>query len=208
MLRANKVVHISLVVVMVLLIGLSACDQTTYTDMHVEPEMVVVTKVVTEVYVPTVPTSTPTPVPTETPAPVAVSSGWNPYAVPIYYPIIGCAASRLHLGDTALIVYSGGRIGLYFEKNVDFNPILKYPPAGTEVNIIDGPWCDEDMLLWKVSIYEGEAEIEGYFPEGDGEEYWLLPLAPAPHPEEWYETRARVMPVFDFTYTGCSRNRR
>jgi hypothetical protein len=207
--KANKVVPIFLVVMMILLVGLSACDQTTYTDMHVEPEVVVITKVVTQVYVPTVPTSTPTPVPTGTPAPVMVSSGWNPYAVPIYYPIIGCSASRLHMGDTALIVYSGGRVGLYNKKEMDFNPIMKHPPAGSEVEIIGGPWCDGDTILWKVLITESNVQAEGYFPEGNGEEYWLLPLAPAPHPEEWYASRARILPALDFTYYGCNgRNRK
>jgi hypothetical protein len=116
----------------------------------------------------------------ETPVPTVVQPqavSWDPFSVEIYYPKLGCSASRLHIGDRAFIAYSEGLIGLYRYKNMSFEPELRHLASGTEVEIIDGPFCDEKIISWKVRT--PDKETVGYYPEGDGNSYWMLPLAPS-----------------------------
>ncbi len=45
-----------------------------------------------------------------------------------------------------------------------------------EVNIIDGPYCDENTIFWKIRT--DDKEIYGFYPEGNGNSYWMIPSAP------------------------------
>jgi hypothetical protein len=179
----NRKMLVSLLPLIVLLVILPACSQNA-AEARSGPQVVVITQVATQIVVPTAPTYTPQPPPTATPAAVSIpTGGWDPFSVPIYYPIIGCAASRLHLGDTAIVANSGHpKVGIYKYKEWDFEPNLYQPPLGTELEIVDGPWCHEGWLFWQVEQLNTSENLEivGYMPEGDGEEYFLLPLYFAP----------------------------
>ncbi len=77
------------------------------------------------------PAEHPAPAVVNTPVPASaanISTGFDPFAVPIYYPLMGCAASRLHVGDVASIQYSAKNIGLYHYKSLAFEPDLRYLP--------------------------------------------------------------------------------
>jgi len=114
----------------------------------------------------------------ETPIPVAQNStAFNPFSVQIYYPLVGCSASRLHLGDQASIQYSDRQIGLYHYKSLAFEPDLRYLPVGMEVNITDGPYCNENVIFWKVQ--SPDKQVFGFYPEGNGDTYWMLPTGPS-----------------------------
>jgi hypothetical protein len=161
---------------------ISACAGTTSpSEVRVVYPTVYVTQYVTQVVATAPATSVPVSQPkVETPAPTEAQLEpveWDPFSVEIYYPKLGCSASRLHVGDRAFIVSSGGLIGLYRYKSLSFEPNLRHPAAGTEVEIIDGPFCDEMIIYWKVRT--PDKELVGYYPEGDGNTYWLLPLAPS-----------------------------
>ena len=80
------------------------------------PVTLVVTQVITEVAPPTQQiqvTNTPenTIEPTATLWPTLAGT-YDPYSMPIWYPIEGCPASRLHIGDRATVTY-GGRAKRY-----------------------------------------------------------------------------------------------
>jgi len=165
---------------------LAACVPSTQNIQDDAPAMVI-TQIVTQIVIPTPLPTKPPPLPTNTPNPTPTySSGkWTPYMVPIYYPITGCSASRLRVGVDAHVAYSGELIGLYRYKSLGFEPNLRYPPAGTLVRIVDGPYCDDNVIYWKVKIDISWNEVsQGYYPEGDGSSYWLLPAEP-PDGETW-----------------------
>jgi len=137
--------------------------------------------------------SAPTATPEEESTPTQVlSSSYDPLKVSIYYPVKGCVASRLRVGDAAFVAYNGGQMGVYPSKDIAFAPILRYAQTGEAFLITEGPWCDENTLVWKVETTDEEQiemDIENYVPEGNGEQYWLLPLEtnpgiPTPNPTE------------------------
>jgi hypothetical protein len=134
---------------------------------------VLITQYVTQVVA--TPTITPTPLPTSAsnPQPAAVNTGWDPFTVEIYYPIVGCVASRLHEGDVAFVANQG--VDLYNSKDTGYSPVYRKLAAGEMVDIIKGPWCSAGAVIWKVGTADG---LEGFVPEGDGETYWLLPMPP------------------------------
>ncbi len=92
----------------------------------------------------------------------------------IYYPLSGCAASQLHLGDSAFISYNTG--SNFLRKEPDTNPtdnIIGEIESGEVIIIIDGPVCNYGWLLWKVQTTRNET---GWTPETNGNEFWVLPL--------------------------------
>lgn len=137
--------------------------------------VVYVTQFVTQVVATSLP-DTPTPIPTFTQSPPPTYAGWDPLAQPIYYPVMGCAASRIHLGDRAYVAYISGIAGLYTSNNVLHSPLKRKPIPGEVVEIVDGPWCSGGAIVWLVNALADEET--GYMPEGNGQEYWLLPLQP------------------------------
>jgi len=44
---------------------------------------------------------------------------------------------------------------------------------GDEVDIIDGPGCENSWVWWKVQAKDGQS---GWTAEGDGTEYWIVPV--------------------------------
>jgi hypothetical protein len=154
----------------------SACTSQAQEAVQTAPAPVVhVTQFVTQVVATSLP-ATPTPVPTFTSAAPPTYSGWDPLRQPVYYPVMGCVASRLHIGDPAFVAYISGVAGVYMGKDIYFAPLVRRPVAGEMVEIVGGPWCQQDNLIWEVFLKsEGK---NGFMPEGNGQEYWLLPLQP------------------------------
>jgi serine/threonine protein kinase len=106
------------------------------------------------------PNVTDTPIPTKTPE--------------IYYPLSGCVPSRLHIGDSAFVSLGGGRNAIREEP--DTHPtdnIIGYAEEGQVLVIVDGPECNFGWILWEVRTDHGE---QGWTPESDGEEFWLVPF--------------------------------
>lgn len=163
-----------LVTLSLLLASACAGEPQTIEQTEVAP-VVYVTQYITQV-VATSPPATLTPVPTFTPVSPPAFSGWDPLAQPIYYPLIGCHASRLHVGDRAFVAYVSGVAGLYRGKNIYYDPLIRKPVPGEIIEIIDGPWCRQNVLIWQVKVLADETEA--FMPEGDGKEYWLLPMQP------------------------------
>lgn len=162
--------------------GSSQPEQRSYPTLFITP---VVTQVVATRSAPT-PTfeeeSTPTPM---------MSSSYDPYMARIYYPIRGCVASRLHIGDSAFVASTSGQMGIYPSTDIDFAPLVRNVELGEAFLIVDGPWCQKNTLIWRVKTTNEEDsiektggslewEIENYVPEGNGNEYWLLPLQSNP----------------------------
>jgi hypothetical protein len=134
---------------------------------------VVVVQYVTQVVAtvtPAPPTATALP-PTAAPARI----GFDPYTVPIYFPLKGCQiASRLHIGDRATVGNTrSGTLGLHMSANIGDAPLFRKMNPGEVIEVIGGPFCRDGSLVWEVLIGEDE---HGYVAEGNGDNYWLLPL--------------------------------
>jgi hypothetical protein len=135
----------------------------------------IITQVITQIIVPTsvAPVETqPAPEPLgPTPTPT-----WDPLAAPIYFPLADCVASRLHIGDDAMVSLVGGANAIRTSTDVRIdNNIVGYADPGDTVRIIMGPECSFGLLMWFVETRDG---LRGFTPEGDGNEYWLWPIAP------------------------------
>jgi hypothetical protein len=206
MFKKIKSIRGYLLVIMSLLLVLSACAPNPDFDSQFEEQVVVITQVATQIVVPTNPPRTATPVPTATPSTEYISSGgFDPFAAPIYYPLTGCSASRLHVGDTAYVAYSGGLVGLYRNKGLGFEPNLRLPDVGSEAEIIDGPFCNEGWIYWEIVIPNSDAAdaISGYMPEGNGSEYFLLPLVINPIPTMDPFSKAASTSLRLYKWSGC-----
>jgi len=136
----------------------------------------IITKVITKIVVP--PTSTPlaaSPLPTK-PAEPTLTPTWNPLDAPIYYPLPDCVASRLYIGDSAFVSLVGGPNAIRTDINLrtDTN-IIAYAEPGEILEIIGGPQCSDGYIMWFVEMKDG---LRGFTPEGDGNNYWLWPVAP------------------------------
>jgi hypothetical protein len=110
--------------------------------------------------------------------------GFDPLSVAIYYPLKGCVASRLHVKDQAFVAHGGDQLGLLHSPDVRSAPMWRRMHTGEVVDIVDGPYCDAGMIVWRVNTSDG---YSGYVVEGDGNTYWLWPqgtkLAKVPKPE-------------------------
>jgi hypothetical protein len=132
-----------------------------------------IVQVVTQIVI--TPTPLPaTPAPTNTAAP-APKVGWDPLSVPIYYPLIGCVASRLHKQTWAFVAY-GMSVSFYSDKDIRYGPELRKLAPGESVYIVGGPWCYYNSLVWKAVDTDLK---EGFVVEGDGNVYSILPLGPS-----------------------------
>jgi len=176
---AEKRWMIGLGLLMVLVFAVSACaveePQTDPAAQNVQP-VVLITNVVTQVVA--TPTITPVPPPEEKTIPVVnpvASGGWDPFSVDIYYPLQGCSASRLHPKDVAFVGGGVGVIGIHYSRDIGYAPIYRHLNAGEVIDIVDGPWCENGTLVWKIATAD---KYIGYAPEGDGSVYWLLPMPP------------------------------
>jgi serine/threonine protein kinase len=122
-------------------------------------------------------TTTPSPItPTHTPAPTKTA---NPSPTQTedrtsYFPLQGCAPSRLHNGDW---VYFSGTGQQAIRNSPDTHPsnnIVARLNQAEVVQIIGGPECNYGWVLWKIRRQlSKDVELEGWTPEGDGTNYWL-----------------------------------
>ena len=128
----------------------------------------VITQIITATTVPTTPT--PPPSPTAEPSPTPT---FDPLSVPIYYPLADCVASRLHVGDRAMVSLVGGPNGIRYGPDVHEDMIDSYAQPGDILQIVGGPICSWGWIVWLVETQNG---VRGYTPEGDGNTYWLLPV--------------------------------
>jgi len=119
--------------------------------------------------------STPENTPTSFVLPSSTPSDYKTATPKAYFPIGSCAASQLHVGDSAYVSYEGGTNKL--RSTPDTNPsnnIVGEIEPGEVVEIIDGPKCNYGWILWKVRTTEDKT---GWTPESDGSEFWLIPIA-------------------------------
>lgn len=189
---------------------LTACVTTTAqpveNEANVQP-VVLITQVVTQIVA--TPTITPVPPPTSAAAHTTVpasSGGYDPFSAPIYYPIQGCFASRLHVGDVAFVANGTGVIGIHQTRDIGYAPMWRYLEAGELMDIIKGPWCDRGALVWKVATHDGYI---GFVPEGDGNTYWLLPMPPSTEPvlsKESLKLRKFLPPGESLTVINSNRS--
>lgn len=168
----RRVIEIALI----LALFVSGCASSTpeVVQPPVQP-VVMVTQFVTQI-VATRPPATSTPLPTNTLVPYVSSGGWDPLAQPVYYPAMGCVASRLYIGQRAFVAYIDGIAGIYQSKDIEDAPLFRKPIPGEILEILDGPWCRNGALVWKTLSLSDE--LVGYTPEGNGRQYWLLPMQP------------------------------
>lgn len=157
----------------------TACSFSLFEEPTATPQppvTVVVTKVITLIVPPTeTPIVTDVPVVTLTPSPTVppIAAGtYDPYSVQIYYPIEGCPASRLHIGDRATVTIGGGPNAIRFGANTHYDNIIGHAQEGEGMLIVDGPYCYENWIVWQVDTDGG---LQGFTPEGNGDEYWLIP---------------------------------
>ena len=90
----------------------------------------------------------------------------------LYYPIEGCAASRLQ--DGMVIGLTQGTDYVSIRSDPDTHPsdnkIGRINP-GDKATIIGGPECSYGWIMWKIQTEDG---IVGWVPESNGEEFWLM----------------------------------
>jgi hypothetical protein len=171
--RGAKNVRASLILLFGLFMLLPACIQIARPTQQVAtPPVVVITQVVTEMIPPTPLPITPTIAPSATPLPPTITPTWDPLSAPIYYPLPDCVASRLHVGDKAMVSLVGGANGIRYGRDLAEETVVGYAQPGAILEITNGPWCSRGWLVWMVKTADG---LTGYTPEGDGNSYWLLP---------------------------------
>lgn len=139
-------------------------------------------------------TSTPRPTNTSVPVvvlqPTATKTPNNTPTPQIYSPLSRCAASQLHVGDSAYVNYDTGRVGMRSEPVATIgDKLVRKLEEGEILHIIDGPKCDLGWIFWKVRTVYSEY---GWIPEGDGTEFWVVPIATHDVCSEAKPTRLRV----------------
>ena len=179
-----------LVVMVVITLITSACGQNPSQGAVVYPTVIIV-QYVTQVV------ATITPAPPSAPAQPAATAtpqaerftinGFDPFAVPLYYPIKGCqVASRLHQGEKAFVANGAGQLGLHFSANIGYAPIFRKLESGEILDVVGGPYCERLSLVWEVVASDGQ---RGYVAEGDGNVTWLLPYGLKVDKEVWKPTQ-------------------
>ena len=157
------------------MLAVSACVSAPAAGPTATPPVIYVTQVITQIIPPTPVPMTATPAPTETPLPPSPTPTFDPLAAPIYYPLEDCVASRLHVGDLAMVSLDGGPNGIRYGRDLFEDTVFAYAQPGSNVEIVNGPWCSRGWIVWFVRTAGG---TEGFTPEGDGNTYWLLPVGP------------------------------
>jgi serine/threonine-protein kinase len=110
-----------------------------------------------------IPTWTPLPTPTATETP---SGKWQPCS--------GSYASRLHVGDRAYVSYNPPLPNRVRSEPNTTSAILGALDVGEQMEIIEGPACSNNWVWWRVSSLA--KSLVGWTAEGDGKDYWLVPL--------------------------------
>ena len=113
-------------------------------------------------------TNTPKPTPTATLTPIISIAAGSWEACPSTY------LSRLYVGDHAYVsFYPPLSSRVRSEAGTD-GRILGQIDPGEEVQVLDGPACENGWVWWK--IRSQETNLTGWTAEGDREDYWLVPL--------------------------------
>lgn len=134
-----------------------------------------ITQYVTQV-VATAPTSTPDPTLTPSPWPTPTLE-WDPFSAPVQYPLAGCAGSRVRKGGMAFVAQTNAAITKIFSSpSPEDNPGMRPLVAGEILYVMDGAWCENKMLIW--FVYAMSDGMRGFVVEGDGINYYLLPMSP------------------------------
>ena len=168
-------VRLGLLGIMAVSLLLTGCSQgTSPTEAPTAtPPIIEVTQIVTEIIPPTPIPEKPKPTKTSTPEPPTAAPTFDPLSAPIYYPLEGCVASRLYVGDKAMVSYVGGANGIRYGQDLSQDTIIAYAQPGSILEIVTGPYCSKGWIVWFVRTADGTV---GFTPEGDGNEYWLLPV--------------------------------
>lgn len=112
-----------------------------------------------------------------------VDNNWTNSVVQVRVTVLAqdanCAAgwSRLAWDDDAIVTPGGQPNRVRSAPNTDPDNVLTTIYSGTVVHIVEGPWCNNGLIFWKVesdSIPGGS----GWTAEGDLTEYWLAPYEP------------------------------
>lgn len=174
--RKNHPAPAAIFVLAAVLLIASACSgQAPAATQQVEtPPVMLITQVVTQIVAPTPVLATATPAPTATIEPPTPTPTYDPLSAPIYYPLADCVASRLHVGDRAQVSSSGGSNGIRYGVDLTEETVFTYAQPGDVLEIVDGPFCSHGWIVWYVRTGDGQT---GYTPEGDGNNYWLFPVA-------------------------------
>lgn len=88
-------------------------------------------------------------------------------------PFDNCPASRLNKGDITAVSFEPPLCNRVRAQPGTSSAILECIDPGTELQVIDGPSCNNGMLWWKVKGLD--VEVSGWTAEGDGENFWLQP---------------------------------
>lgn len=172
----NKPIRLIRIIPAAVILLLAACapvGMDAQGAQNLSPTVVLVqyvTQVVATV-TPAPPTLTPVP-PTAQPV---MRTGYDPYSVKVYYPLMGCGvASRLHVGERAFVANNRkGTLGLHMSGNIGDAPIFRKLNPGEILDLVEGPYCQTGSLVWGVIDAEDQ---KGFVAEGNGETYWLLPM--------------------------------
>lgn len=128
---------------------------------------------------PTKQTATPnTPIPTQGTRTLATVQKLFITPTPVMrFPLPHCAGTQLKVGDTGFVAWdtTANRLRTTPDTHPSNNFVDngRVPPGGI-VEILDGPVCNYGWVLWYVRT---TWDVEGWTPETDGDEYWILPIA-------------------------------
>jgi hypothetical protein len=156
---------------LLVLLGLFACSAPTPQIIEVTrqiPVTIVVTQVITQIVTPE---ATPTPEPTLTPTKPPTQS------LPAYVPLENCPVSFVRRGFHVMVSYDGGSNAIRPSPDLTSAAIIGYALPGEVLKIIGGPICNYGWLVWQVETQYG---LQGWTPETNGTDYWLIPVKPIP----------------------------
>jgi serine/threonine protein kinase len=109
--------------------------------------------------------------------------GWTPevaktigeyWLVPVPYwdPCGSGLVSHLKVGDRAYVSAPGDPNRVRSDAGLSYAKEGTIPPGG-KLSITGGPRCTDGMIWWNVS---GDNGISGWTVEGDGSNFWLIPI--------------------------------
>ena len=152
------------------LLATFACSSPTPMIIEITREVpvtVIVTQIVTQI-VTAVPT--PTPISTPTAKPVAQKP-------PAYVPVKNCPSSYLRVGFHVMVSPVGGSNAIRPYPDLTGATVAGYALPGEVLLVIGGPVCNYGWLVWQVETQYG---LQGWTPETNGKDYWLIPVMPVP----------------------------
>jgi hypothetical protein len=93
----------------------------------------------------------------------------------IWEPCIGLHVSQLHVGDHAIVNPESNLPNrVRSAPDRDYGEHVGSIGPGETMWIIDGPECANGWVWWKIQAED--RDLEGWTPEGDHFEYWLMPI--------------------------------